>query len=67
MVLTIQFKQCELSVFKKSYLPQKKALSGNLQKGLLNLKKIYQTLISTSTPEGNSSFIKASTVLAEAL
>ena len=26
-------------------------------------KPIYQTLISTSTPEGNSNFIKASTVL----
>lgn len=33
---------------------------------LINFK-IYQTLISTSTPEGSSSFINASTVLAEAL
>ncbi len=38
------------------------------EKGVINIiKKTDQTLISTSTPEGNSSFIKASTVFAEAL
>ncbi|MDQ1149169.1 hypothetical protein QE382_001153 [Sphingobacterium zeae] len=31
---------------------------------LFSVIEIYHTLISTSTPEGNSSFINASTVLA---
>ena len=36
-----------------------------LRKALLfSVTEIYHTLISTSTPEGNSSFINASTVLA---
>lgn len=67
--LVIFFK--DSNFIKKCILSQitikKKALPEKIQKGLLNFKKIYQTLISTSTPEGNSSFIKASTVLAEAL
>lgn len=45
---------------------QKKPLQ--LLQGLFFIKaKTYQTLISTSTPEGNSNFIKASTVFADAL